>query len=55
MKKFKFNDLYLLKFVIYGSISAYDYSINSKFTIAWLLLAILMIVFWLHGELKISE
>jgi len=52
MSKLTWNDIYLLKFTFYGAIASYDYSINSKYTIAWLLLAILVLVLWLRGELK---
>lgn len=52
MKKLIYNDLYLLKFAIYGGISAYDYSIGSKWTIIWLIIALMMLAFWIVGDIK---
>jgi len=52
MKKLRYNDLYLLKFAMYGGISAYDYSIGSKWVIAWLILALLMLAFWIVGDIE---
>jgi hypothetical protein len=55
MKKLTFDDIYLLKFAIYGGISAYDYAINSKYTFAWLILAILSVSIWLRNEIINSK
>lgn len=52
MKRLRYNDLYLLKFCVYGGISAYDYSIGSKWVIAWLLIALLVLAFWIVGDVK---
>lgn len=52
MKKLSWNDMYLLKYILYGTISAYDYSINSPWTLAWLLLATLVLAFWVEGNIK---
>ena len=52
MRKLKMNDVYLLKFVCYGGISAYDYSIKSDFTLLWVMLSIMVISFWIVGEIK---
>lgn len=52
MKKLTWNIIYLLKFTIYGGISAYNYSINSKWTFAWLILALLMLAIWIVGEIE---
>lgn len=52
MKKLKSHDIYLLKFVIYIAISAYDYSIQSKWVIAWLGLALMMIAFYIIEDIK---
>lgn len=43
---------YLLKFAFYASIASYDYSINSKWTLAWSFLAILTIVLFLEQVIK---
>lgn len=45
---------YLLKFALYATIASYDYSINSKWTLAWSFLAILMIVLFLEQVIKES-
>lgn len=55
MKKLTWNDIYLLKFDIYGGISAYYYSISSKYTFAWLILALLSISIWLRNEIVNSK
>jgi uncharacterized membrane protein len=44
--------LYLIKFLIYGGIASYDYSIGSKFTLAWAMLAILTLSFLIVEEVK---
>jgi hypothetical protein len=36
---------YYIKFMIYGGIAVYDYSINSKWVLPWLLLAIMVLIF----------
>lgn len=43
---------YLIKFLIYGGIASYDYSIGSKFTLAWAMLAILVLAFYIIDEVK---
>lgn len=50
---FNIHDVYLLKFSIYGAIASYDYMVKSNFAMAWLMLAILSIVFWFRGEVKL--
>jgi hypothetical protein len=52
MKKLNHNDWYLLKFAIYGGISAYDYSIDSRWTFIWLIFALMMLAFWIVGDIK---
>ena len=52
MKKLRYNDLYLLKFAIYGGISAYSYSISSKYTFLWLITALMVLAFWIVGDIK---
>ena len=52
MKKLSHNDWYLLKFAIYGGSSAYNYSIGSKWTIIWLIVALMMLAFWIVGDIK---
>ena len=44
--------IYILKFAIYGGIAAYDYSIGSKYMVAWLLLAWFMLALSIINELK---
>ena len=44
--------LYLIKFLIYGGIASYDYSIGSKFTLGWEMLAILILAFFIVEEVK---
>lgn len=39
---------YLLKFAMFATIASYDYSIASKYTLAWSFLAILMLVLFLE-------
>ena len=45
--------IYLIKFAFYMAIVLYDCSIDSKYTIAWALLAIIMLIF--HLELSIKD
>lgn len=42
--------IYLIKYLIYGGISVYDYSIGSKYTLGWFLLAILMLFFFIDAN-----
>lgn len=51
----KLAHIYLAKFVIYGGISAYDYSIQGKWTFAWLILALMMIMFFIDATIKESR
>lgn len=44
--------IYILKFAIYGGIATYDYSIGSKYMVAWLLLAWFMLALSIINELK---
>lgn len=44
--------IYYTKFLIYGLMSIYDYSIGSKWTFAWLLLALSMLSFAVISEIK---
>lgn len=44
--------IYFLKFAIYGGIATYDYSIGSKYMVAWLLLAWFMFALAIIHELK---
>lgn len=44
--------IYLVKFTIYGAIASYDYTIGSKYTICWMLLAILTLAFHIIEEIK---
>ena len=55
MKTLTWNDIYLLKFAIYGGFSAYDYSISSKYTFGWLILALLSMSIWLRNEIVDSK
>lgn len=43
---------YIIKFLLYGGISAYDYSIHSKYTLYWALLAGLMMLFYFEVVIK---
>lgn len=52
MKKLTWNDLYLFKFCFYGGIAAYDYAIGSKWTIAWLIIALLVLAIWIVQKIK---
>ncbi len=44
--------IYGLKFALYGAIAAYDYSIGSKYTLAWLILAAFMLSLFTISEIK---
>lgn len=52
MRKLKYHDFYLLKFAFYIGISSYDYSIQSKWVIAWLGLALLMLTYYITEDIK---
>ena len=43
---------YFIKFMIYGGISAYDYSIHSKWTLGWLIIAFLCLAFAIIEEIE---
>ena len=43
---------YFIKFMIYGGISVYDYSIHSKWTLVWLIIAFLCLAFTIIEEIK---
>ena len=45
--------LYLIKFIFYGFIGGMDYYHNNRFTIFWLLLAIIMLVFYILQEIEL--
>jgi hypothetical protein len=48
-----FNYFYIIKFIFYAGIASWEYSIGSKFTLAWFSIAILMLV--LHFEMRIND
>ncbi len=52
MKNLTWNDIFLLKFCFYGGISAYDYSIGSKYTFGWLVLALLVLAIWIIEKIR---
>ena len=51
MKKFP-TWIWLIKFAFYGGIACYDYWIGSKYMLGWLLLALLMLAFYIVDEIK---
>lgn len=53
MKKiFTRSTLYLVKFLVYGGIAAYGYSENSKYVLVWMLLALMMLAFFIVISIK---
>lgn len=47
--------IYLIKFAVFGTIASYDYSINSKWTLAWFTLTMLTLALFIVEELKNKE
>ena len=44
--------VYLIKFAIYVGIASYDYSIGSKWVLAWSMLAVMMLAFFIVEEVR---
>jgi len=46
--------IFLINFLIYGYIAAYDYTIGSKWMVCWGLLSLLMLAFFIIEEIKFA-
>ncbi len=46
--------IFLIKFLVYGYIAAYDYAIGSKWMVCWGLLSLLMLAFYIIEEIKFA-